>query len=48
VATPAYAGFGSTIIERITGQSVGGRVATSYAPSGLTWELRAPADTLLD
>jgi PAS domain S-box-containing protein len=48
VAAPAYAGFGSTIIERITGQSVGGRVATSYAPSGLTWELRAPADTLLD
>jgi PAS domain S-box-containing protein len=48
VAAPAYAGFGTTIIERITGQSVGGRVVTSYAPSGLTWELRAPADTLLD
>jgi PAS domain S-box-containing protein len=48
VSAPEYAGFGSTIIEKITGQSVGGRVVTSYAPTGLTWELRAPADTLLD
>jgi PAS domain S-box-containing protein len=47
VAAPEYAGFGAAIIERITGQSVGGRVETSYAPSGLTWQLRAPArDTL--
>jgi PAS domain S-box-containing protein len=48
VSAPEYAGFGSTIIEKITGQSVGGRVVTSYAPTGLSWELRAPADTLLD
>ncbi len=48
VSAPEYAGFGSTIIEKITGQSVGGRVFTSYAPTGLTWELRAPADALLD
>jgi PAS domain S-box-containing protein len=48
VAAPEYAGFGATIIERITGQSVGGRVKTSYAPSGLIWELRAPAAAMLE
>ena len=43
VGAPEYAGFGTAIIKRITGQSMGGRVTTSYAPTGLTWELRAPA-----
>jgi two-component sensor histidine kinase len=47
VSAPEYAGFGTTIIERITGQSLGGRVTTIYAPTGLTWELRAPADALI-
>lgn len=47
VATPEYAGFGSAILRRITGQSLGGEVTTSYAPSGLTWELRAPAAGVL-
>lgn len=47
VAAPEYAGFGTTIIERITGQSLAGRVSTIYAPTGLTWELRAPADALI-
>jgi PAS domain S-box-containing protein len=47
VTAPEYAGFGTTIIERITGQSLGGRVTTIYAPTGLTWELRAPADALI-
>ena len=43
MGAPEYAGFGTAIIKRITGQSMGGRVTTSYAPTGLTWELRAPA-----
>lgn len=47
VAAPEYAGFGTAIIERITGQSVGGKVQTAYDPSGLTWELRAPAELLV-
>lgn len=47
VVAPEYAGFGTTIIERITGQSVGGRVVTTYAPSGLAWELRAPLAALI-
>jgi PAS domain S-box-containing protein len=47
VQAPEYAGFGTTIIERITGQSLGGRVQTKYAPAGLAWELRAPAAKLI-
>lgn len=47
VAPPGRAGFGTTIIERITGQSLGGVVVMTYAPSGLVWELRAPAAPLL-
>lgn len=47
VTVPSRAGFGTTIIERVTGQSLGGTVVTSYAPAGLTWELRAPAGPLL-
>ncbi|HHY50736.1 MAG TPA: PAS domain S-box protein [Alphaproteobacteria bacterium] len=47
VVAPAHAGFGTTIIERITGQSMGGQVVTTYALSGLTWELRAPAGSLI-
>lgn len=47
VAAPEYAGFGTTIIERITGQSLGGAVDTRYDPKGLTWELRAPAAALV-
>ena len=47
VVAPRSAGFGTTIIERIAGQSLGGAVVVSYAPTGLTWELRAPAAPLL-
>ena len=47
VSAPEYAGFGTAIIEHITGQSVGGRVQTTYDPTGFAWELRAPADTLI-
>lgn len=47
VATPEYAGFGTAIIRRITGQSMGGEVTTAFEPSGLTWSLRAPAQSLV-
>jgi PAS domain S-box-containing protein len=47
VGAPEYAGFGTAIIKRITGQSMGGRVTTTYAPTGLTWELRAPASGVI-
>jgi PAS domain S-box-containing protein len=47
VVAPQSAGFGTTIIERVAGQSLGGAVVMTYAPTGLTWELRAPAAPLL-
>ncbi len=47
VIPPGRSGFGTTIIERITGQSLGGGVVMTYAPSGLVWELKAPAAPLL-
>lgn len=47
VIPPGRAGFGTTIIKRITGQSLGGGVVMTYAPSGLVWELKAPAAPLL-
>lgn len=47
VAAPGHAGFGTTIIERVTGQSLGGSVVMTYAATGLVWELRAPAAPLL-
>ncbi len=45
MAAPDYTGFGATIIEH-TGQSVSGQLVTRYAPTGSTWELRAPAATI--
>ncbi|HEV7275510.1 MAG TPA: PAS domain S-box protein [Devosiaceae bacterium] len=47
VTRPERTGFGTTIIERITGQALGGRVSVTYAPSGLQWEVRAPAGGLV-
>lgn len=46
-APPENAGFGTAIIRRITGQSMGGRVRTEFEPTGLSWELRAPAAGLV-
>lgn len=47
VLPPGRSGFGTTIMERITGQSLGGVVVMTYAPTGLVWELHAPAAPLL-
>jgi PAS domain S-box-containing protein len=47
VARPERTGFGTTIIERITGQALGGEVSISYAPAGLQWEVRAPSAALI-
>jgi PAS domain S-box-containing protein len=47
VTAPDYAGFGTAIIRRITGQSMGGQVSTEFEPAGLTWKLRAPAKGLI-
>jgi two-component sensor histidine kinase len=47
VAPPERQGFGTAIVQRITGQSLGGMAKTTYAPAGLIWELRAPATSLV-
>ena len=47
VTRPERTGFGTTIIERITGQALGGAVRVTYAPSGLRWEVRAPAGAVV-
>ncbi len=47
VLPPERYGFGSTILQRLTGQSVGGKVIQSFDPSGMRWRLMAPADMVL-
>jgi PAS domain S-box-containing protein len=41
------AGFGETVLRRITEGSLQGHAEHLYAPSGLTWRLRAPRDMVL-
>ena len=47
VSAPTHDGFGTTILQRLTSHTVGGRVSLSYRASGLVWQLRAPMDRLL-
>lgn len=47
VLPPERYGFGSTILQRLTGQSVGGRVIQSFDPSGMRWKLIAPTAVVL-
>jgi PAS domain S-box-containing protein len=48
VQPPAYAGFGSTVIEAMARQTLGGDVQLDYAPSGLVWHLSCPVANALD
>jgi PAS domain S-box-containing protein len=48
VRPPAQAGFGSTVIESMARQTLGGDVQLDYAPSGLVWVLRCPVANALD
>jgi PAS domain S-box-containing protein len=43
VSRPERRGFGSTVVDSMAKQSVGGEVELDYAPSGLTWRLMCPA-----
>jgi PAS domain S-box-containing protein len=47
VLTPAYRGFGRTLIEEVTAFAVGGEVACHFEHSGLCWNLDAPEDEIL-
>jgi len=47
VSRPKQRGFGSTVMETMAEQTVGGKVDLDYAPSGVTWRLTCPAANAL-
>jgi PAS domain S-box-containing protein len=48
VSPPERRGFGSTVVDSMAKQSVGGEVNLNYAPSGLMWRLTCPAANALE
>ncbi|MGA7323566.1 MAG: HWE histidine kinase domain-containing protein [Rhodomicrobium sp.] len=48
IKVPSKLGFGSSVIGSMTEMSLGAKVALSFPPTGLTWELRCRADEVLD
>ena len=48
VRPPERRGFGSTVIETMAKQTVGGEVQLNYASSGLEWRLTCPAANAID
>jgi PAS domain S-box-containing protein len=48
VAAPAAAGFGSTVLRRVTKESLDGEVELDYAADGLVWRLRCRAAEVLE
>lgn len=42
VSLPSRLGFGSTVIDSLTAQSLNGSVVTDYAPEGFSWALTVP------
>ncbi len=48
VRVPERQGFGSTVIQRVTGQSLKGSASLDYFPEGIVWVLRAPRSSIVD
>jgi PAS domain S-box-containing protein len=48
VEAPQRRGFGSTVISTVAKASVDGDVELDYAPAGLIWRLKCPADKALE
>ena len=48
VSPPKRQGFGTTVVESMVKQTVGGDVQLDYAPSGLVWRLTCPATNALE
>jgi two-component system CheB/CheR fusion protein len=42
VAKPRRAGFGRVVAEQLIANALGAKVATSFAPQGVTWTLELP------
>ena len=47
-STPLHKGFGHTVLVDMVEHELGARVRLDYADKGLTWELCAPAEAILD
>jgi two-component sensor histidine kinase len=48
VSRPKRRGFGSTVVDSMAKQSLGGEVELSYAPLGLMWRLTCPATNAVE
>jgi PAS domain S-box-containing protein len=48
VKPPSAASFGTTVIRDLTRLGLGGDVQHDFAPSGVSWVLKAPADRVLE
>ncbi|MGB8276557.1 MAG: PAS domain S-box protein [Methylovirgula sp.] len=47
VALPSHKGFGHMVMDRITGQALGGRSQAQFAPGGVCWTLDVPAASVI-
>jgi PAS domain S-box-containing protein len=48
VKPPKTRGFGSLFLERVLSSELKGRTSLSFAPGGVTYEIAAPADVIMD
>ncbi len=48
VSVPERKGFGTTVIQRVAGQSLNGSARLDYLPEGVVWVLRAPRGAVAD
>jgi PAS domain S-box-containing protein len=47
VTPPDHKGFGHMVMDRITGQALGGKSQAQFSPSGVCWTLDVPAASVL-
>jgi two-component sensor histidine kinase len=47
VTPPTRKGFGHIVCERVVAQLLGGEVSMDFAPEGVRWQIRVPADHLV-
>jgi PAS domain S-box-containing protein len=47
VLPPTHRGFGHLVMDRITGQALGGKSQAQFAPAGVCWTLDVPAASVL-
>jgi two-component sensor histidine kinase len=47
VKPPNHKGFGHMVMDRITGQALGGTSLAQFAPEGVVWTLDVPAASVM-